>query len=152
MRRIRGLLLTILALCAAARFAGARSIPAYGGKAWVASEASCFSDNHGSTTQNCSGGHYWFIPLDLQFSAYQNTTPYPVISVYKPSSQVNLGCQTFAVSVDLLTVSTQSGMTWANVPGTQTLWPGPISVPGHIYHTFVWCYMEPGTRVNNVNW
>lgn len=145
------LALAALVACAgAARLADARSLAGYGGKAWVGTKANCFSDNHGSTNQNCSGGHYWFLPLDIDLPAGDTNA---LVTVWRPNTSVNVGCQSFAVSTDLLTVTTQQAMTYSSLSNTiETLRPGRVSVAGGTYHAFVWCYMDPGTRVINVNW
>jgi hypothetical protein len=148
MQRTWRLLSILLVLAAAPSLVQARSIAGYGGKAWNAVEANCFSDAQGNVVSNCTG-RYWFIPLDMRLPTTQVN---PAISVYRPSTSVNVGCQTFAVSTDLLTVSTQQSMQYAPLTGVQTIRPGWISAAGQTFHAFAWCYMDSGTRVIDVNW
>ena len=153
MVRFGGVLaLTVLALAAAQSQAHAqaaiRSLPGYGGKAYFAAEGNCFHDSQGAVVSDCNA-RYWFIPLDI---ALPTTATAPSIFVYRPSTSVNVGCQTYAASADNLTVVTQPSMVYATVTGSSTIYPGTVGVSGKTFHLFEFCYMDAGTMIYDVNW
>jgi hypothetical protein len=150
MKQKAGMLTAALLLGALAGPALARTVPGYGGKAYNPSDVGCFTDYHGSTNQNCSPGRYWFVQTDVDDGV---TAWYPNIMVYRPNTSTSVGCSAFGVSSDQLTTSI-TPMTYASNAGSlQSLFPGWVSFSsGTRFHMFMWCYMDPGTQIEDVNW
>jgi hypothetical protein len=150
MKRQAGILMAALLLGALAAPALARSLPGYAGKAYNPGDVSCFTDYHGSTNQTCSTGRYWFVQTDIDDGV---TAWNANIMVYRPNTSTNVGCSAWGVSSDQLTTSI-TPMAWASNAGSlQTLSPGWVSFPsGTRFHMFMFCYMDQGTQIANVNW
>ena len=151
MKTAFGSVIAALAFCVAARCAEARSLPGYGGKAWVGGDDVCFYDHFGSANlqSSCSSAtHYWLLPLQIENNGANWT---PVAYVYAQSDSASVGCQNWGSSKDMLSTYTSA---W-NSPGlfarVSPVTPGPVFVP-YDGHLFMWCWIQSGASLNNVQW
>lgn len=146
---VKGIVFSVLIAgltLAALGSASARTVPPDVGRAINFSDEGCFSLWYSAVTNNCSTQRAYEMPMVVDSAG--NKTVY--VNAYGAGTANNVGCRAVATDAQVSTYWASPTVYLSSFGSAQTITLNGAYVPsgGRMYVT---CYMNPGGRVNSVN-
>lgn len=125
----------------------ARTVPASIGKAVVPADNACFSSSSGSIRNSCATAKSFDVPLPVDNAGGKTVH----VAAYGATSANNVGCIAVGVNRELTITWASQRMWLSGFGGSRIITLTGANVPNSGY-LYVHCTVNPGGRVNNVDY